>query len=248
MSPEPVRSYLLGTSEENSAASIEERYFTDRAFFLYVQAVETALIKDYLADRLAPLTRSHFEERYLTVPALRQRLEEVREANARPASSDVPLRTTRLVLAAALLLVCVGGAFFWAYYNRTQLALLPPSRPVRPVVATLLLSPGILKGDSSSVAGFRAQSGEGDVRLLLELPGQSTPLFCFARLSVALPDGTWKNLWSTPRPIESTTFGNGQQLSLILNSSLLGRGDYQVEVTGTDKRIQETYFFRVTSM
>lgn len=246
MSIEPVRSYLLGKSDEKSAALIEERYFTDRAFFLYVKAVETALIEDYLADRLAPLTRSHFEERFLTLPALRQRLEEVREGNARPTPSEVPLRTTRLALAAALLLVCVGGALFWASHSRTQLQSVPPSRPVRPVLATLFLSPGTVKGDASGVTGLHTQSGEGDVRLVLELPGQLTPLYCSARLSVVLPDGSWKNVWSTPRPIGSTTVGNGQQISLILDSSLLGRGDYRMEVTGTDKRIQETYFFRVT--
>jgi hypothetical protein len=248
MSLELVRSYLLGTSEENSAALIEERYFTDRAFFLFVQAVETALIEDYISDRLAPLTRSHFEQRYLKVPALQKRLEEVRGMQVRPPAAKRAVPTTRLLLAAAVLLLCVGGALFWAYRDQTGLEPLPGSKPVRPILATLYLSPGIVKSEVSDQARLRAQTGKGDIRLVLELPGQPAPTFCAARLSVASPDGTWKNVWSTPRPVASTTLGNGQQLSLILDSSLLGRGDYEVEITGTDKQIQETYFFRVASM
>ena len=73
-----MRSYLLGTSTKRAASSIEERYFTDRGFFLFVQAVETALIEDYLAGRLAPSTKKRFESRYLAVPDLRRRLDEIR--------------------------------------------------------------------------------------------------------------------------------------------------------------------------
>ena len=92
MSPEAVRSYLLGTLEEGEAASVEEKYFTDRNFFLFVQGVETALIEDYLSGRLAPSVKGHFEARYLSIPDLRQRVEEVR--GTRVPSSTILWRPT----------------------------------------------------------------------------------------------------------------------------------------------------------
>ena len=248
MSSEPVKSYLLGTLEENLASSIEERYFTDRAFFLFVQAVETALIEDYLAGRLAPSTRSRFEQRYLTVPDLRRRLEEVRGRQALPTAPEGSGWNIRILLTAAMLLVCFGGAALWVYHDRMRFPALPRSTFVRPVLATISLSPGVVKGEATGMALIRATSEKGDVRLVLELPAQSSPIFCSAQLSVALSDGTWKRVWSTPQPVWSTTFRAGQQLSLNLDSSLLDRGDYQVEVTGADKLIQEAYFFRVSSM
>ena len=54
--------------------------------------------------------------------------------------------------------------------------------------------------------------------------------------------------WSTPQPVWSTSSQGGQQLALFLDASLLGRGDYLVEVSGTDKQVLETYSFRVSSM
>jgi hypothetical protein len=62
---------------------------------------------------------------------------------------------------------------------------------------------------------------------------------------VALSDGTWKRVWATPQPVWSKALRAGQQLSLNLDSSLLDRGDYRIEVTGADELVQEAYFFRV---
>jgi hypothetical protein len=120
MSSEPVRSYLLGTLEESCAAEIEQRYFTDRAFFHFVQAVETGLIEDYLAGRLLPSVKSRFEERYLTVPDLRRRVEEVRGTRVRARTAVAPVRPIRLVLIAAILLICVGGAALWLARSRMR--------------------------------------------------------------------------------------------------------------------------------
>jgi hypothetical protein len=246
MSSEPVRSYLLGTLEENSAATIEERYFTDRAFFLLVQSVERALIDEYLSGLLEPSTRARFEQRYLSVPELRQRLEEVRRRKALLTAADGPARNTRTLLAAAALLLCIAGAALWVYLDHMRLQSLPGSTPSQPVLATVSLSPGLAKGEGPSVGRFRASSEKGDVRLVLELPGPSTPLLCSATLAVASPEGGWKNVWLTPKPVWSTAFLAGQQITLILDSSLLQPGDYQVKVTGVDKQVQEAYFFHVT--
>jgi hypothetical protein len=245
---EPVRSYLLGILDESSAASIEERYFTDRGFFLFVQAVETALIEDYLAGRLAPSTRERFESRYLSVPDLHRRLNEVRERQV-PARIVVgQIRYARLRLVAAAVLVCLGGSAFWLYRDRMRFDSLPMSTGTRPVLATISLSPGLLKDHAARSTQLSVLSARGDVRLVLDLPGQATQIFCSAQVSVASPDGTWKRVWSTPQPVWSMPSQGGQQLALILDASLLGRGDYLVEVAGTDKQVQETYSFRVSPM
>lgn len=248
ISSEPVRSYLLGILDQDSAASIEDRYFTDRGFFLFVRAAETALIEDYLAGRLAPSIRVRFESRYLSVPDLRRRLNEVRERQV-PAPIIVgQLRYARFRLVVATLLVCLGSAAFWLYRDRMRFNSLPTSTGARPVLATISLSPGLLKDQAARSTQLRALSARGDVRLKLDLPGQTTQMFCSAQVSVASPDGTWKRVWSTPQPVWSMPSQGGQELDLVFDASMLGRGDYLVEVDGTDKQVQETYVFRVSPM
>jgi hypothetical protein len=239
-----VRSYLLGTLEEGSAASIEERYFIDRSFFLFVQAVETALIKDYLAGLLAPSVQKRFEARYLQVPDLRRRLEEVRgQVPARIATRH--FRYARLRFVMATLLVCSCGAAFWLYRDRLRFDSLPKSAGARPVLATISLSPGLLKGPDRP-AELGELSASGQVALVLDLPGQANQIFLSAQVSVASADARWKRVWSTPQPVLSTPSNGGQQLGLALDASLLRRGDYQVEVARMDGQVQEVYFFRVS--
>jgi len=248
MSSELVRSYLLGTLEETSAASIEERYFTDRGFFLSVQAVETALIEDYLAGRLAPPIKSLFEARYLAVPELRRRLEEVRAAHVRAVAAFGPKRHLRLLLTAAILLVCIGAAAVWLIHERTRFETLPLTAENRPVQATLVLTPGLLKGESAGTAKLPHISGRGSVRLVLEIPGQRTAILCSVHLSSASSDGAWKGVWSASQPVWSTASKGGQKVDLILDSSLLIRGDYLVEILGTDQQVRDSYVFHVSEL
>jgi hypothetical protein len=243
-----VKSYLLGELDEKAAAIIEERYFTDRAFFLLVQSVETALIEDYLAGRLSPFSKVHFESRYLTVPDLRLRLDEVRRKRATVRGAGRQLRYARLRLAAAALLLCLGVSALWLYRDRMQYPSLPSPTVVRPILATISLSPGLLKDSGSRLTHLRPSLETGDVRLVLDLPGQSAGVVCSARVSAASADGAWKIVWSTPQPVWSTPSRGGQQLALILDASLFGRGDYLVEVAGVNTAIQETYYFRVSPM
>src|ERR1700690_175760 len=161
MSSEAVRSYLLGTLEEGEAASVEEKYFTDRNFFLFVQGVETALIEDYLSGRLAPSVKSHFEARYLSIPDLRHRGEEVRGRWVPAGVQCRQMNRPRAPLVGGVGVVCVGGAVFWLYRDLVGFKVLPPSRVPRPILATLALSPGVLKGEGASVPGLGPLSGRG---------------------------------------------------------------------------------------
>lgn len=243
MSAEPVRAYLLGTLEENSAASVEERYFTDREFFLFVQSVETALIDDYLSGRLPPSVKAQFEARYLSVPDLRRRLEEVRKR--RTSVNRRRMFGPRSLRIAAMVLMCVGGAIFWFYRDYLRFERLQAPPLARPVVATLALIPGVSKGDGAGIPTFGLRS-EGFVQLELELPGQREQMICSVQVSIILPDGVSQRVWFSPQLIWSYPIRGGQRTTLMLDASLLHRGDYLVELVGADTRVRETYVFRLS--
>jgi len=234
----------LGTLGEDDASRVEERYFIDRGFFLLVQAIETALIEDYLAGRLALSAKNLFEARYLVVPNLRDRVEELRESHALAATKVRRIRN-RLYVAAAVVLTCIGVGTLWLHRNPASSNSSPLSTGTRPVIASLSLSPGLIKGPSGA-AKLGPLTRKGDVQLVLELPGQRTQLLLTAQVSVATSDGRWKRVWSTPQPVQSTPGDTGQQVVLTLDSSLLPRGDYLVELTGANERVHETYSFRVS--
>lgn len=114
---EPVRAYLLGQLGDQEAVALEEKYFMDRSFFLRVQSVEQWLIEDYLENRLSQSERQQFESRYLKIPALRKRLEEVR---SQAPSLPAPKPENRWILRAAFAtcLICVVGASAWIYVHQ----------------------------------------------------------------------------------------------------------------------------------
>lgn len=248
MSVEPMRSYLLGTLEDSRAAEIEQRYFTDRGFFQFLRAVETGLIEDYLAGRLEPSAKSRFEERYLAVPDLRNRLEEVRGTPVPVRTATVPARPGRVFLMAAILLICVGGGALWLSRSRVRVESLPVPVSAPPVLATLYLSPGLLKGAGAETALLDTVPGKGSVRLMLDFPGRTSPLLCSVQVSLASASGVWSKVWSTPQPVVSTPSAGGQQVAAIVDASVLSRGDYLVQVLGPDGQVLESYSFRVPRM
>ncbi|MBZ5531266.1 MAG: hypothetical protein LAO20_07535 [Acidobacteriia bacterium] len=115
-----MRSYLLGFLPEDEAAALEQQYFADRAVFLRLQAEETALIADYLDGRLRPWEKTRFEARYLKVPVLQRKVEEVRRQRAvdRPAARPSIWAWRPLFASAALVLVLGLGLGLWVYRNR----------------------------------------------------------------------------------------------------------------------------------
>jgi hypothetical protein len=91
-------------------------------------------------------------------------------------------------------------------------------------------------------------SGRGVVRLLLDLPGERREILCTAEVSLALSEGGSKEVWLTPQPVWSAPVGGDQQVALTLDSSLLGRGDYLIEVEGLDRQVHESYYFRISRL
>jgi hypothetical protein len=243
-----MRSYLLGTLEPECAGLIEERYFTDRNFFLFMQAAETALIQDYLAGQLAPLPRRLFEERYLKVPDLRRRVEEVRLGSAAKVESDASNFNAQMLLAAAIVVFCICGLTLWMFRGRLALEPLPTTGVARPILATVALTPGITKAGSTETAQLVRTSAPGSFRFLLDIPGDPIPNFVFVRLSIFSPDGSARQIWSSGKPYWPERSPQGKQIMVLLESSLLTPGDFLIEVTGPDEQVRDSYLFRVARM
>lgn len=67
--------YLFGELSEPEQEQLEEKYFNDDALLIELLAVEDQLIEDFLCQRLPANVRQRFEQRYLTIPGKRQKVE-----------------------------------------------------------------------------------------------------------------------------------------------------------------------------
>jgi curli biogenesis system outer membrane secretion channel CsgG/anti-sigma factor RsiW len=108
-SAESMRAYLLGQLPEHEAAALEEQYFVNRDCFLRVQSEETALIADYLDSRLPKNERHVFESRYLHVPELQRRVEEIRQQRSILSPAVPSTSWVRWSLAATVAIVLALG-------------------------------------------------------------------------------------------------------------------------------------------
>jgi hypothetical protein len=241
---EAVRAYLLGALEERAAAALEERYFTDRAFFLFIREVETSLIEDYLRGRLSPATKARFESRYLTVPELRKRLDEVRTRQVDTAPPQAHMRRYSVMAAAAMIVLCVSGALL--YREKMRFDRLPSRSAERPIMAVALLRPGVLKGETAQYNRLTLPPARGDIKLILKVAWQGSPIACFGRILLRTSDGKWQPIWSSAGPIWSEASRGGQQVTFLVDAALFREGDYRVELSGPDGQIRDTYSLRVS--
>ena len=63
-----VKSYLLGTLPDDQASAIEERYFTDPAFFNEIRSMEIDLICEFLDEELTEEEQEQFKTPIFTDP------------------------------------------------------------------------------------------------------------------------------------------------------------------------------------
>lgn len=270
-SPEAMRAYLLGLLSDDQAAALEQEYFVNRSFFLKVQSAETALINDYLENRLTDLQRQRFEKLYLEVPDLRRKVEEAR----RLAAHSQPVRrlvwmNLRLSLAVALVLVLALG--IWIYHSRitkhAELAgqMHSPTKPSSAVaspegVFAVYLAPGITKGTNSRPVQFEQPGAGSTLDLILELPGQTSSVERTVEISIVKPDDSLGLVWSSPGPIKSSSAEPQQSLPTLAGSvqhnqatqtlvlslpgSLFQPGDYLVNAAENHGGNHEIYAYRV---
>ena len=117
-----ITRYLLGELSEENQSQVEERFFADSIFSWKIEAARNELIDEYLRGGLAEHQRQEFEGQFLTSPSLRARVESARmltEAVSRLSPTEAftsprrsrPNLLAKLLLAAAILTVAVGGAW-----------------------------------------------------------------------------------------------------------------------------------------
>jgi hypothetical protein len=63
-----LRSYLLGTADEETTFKVDEEFFTDNAFAERIEMIERDLIDDYVNGELGEGERVKFESYYLASP------------------------------------------------------------------------------------------------------------------------------------------------------------------------------------
>jgi len=239
-----VKAYLLGLLGEIEAAQIETRYFADSAYFQWVRDVETELIGDYLAGRLRPRDRGRFESRYLTVPEMRKRLEEVRSVTPMAPRKAFRFRWYAAVaVAGAALVICALSAWLYWQGRGTGVARIPKHEPPRPpLILAIRLSPGVSKGASGGVEF--AQPASGRVRFSLELPARKSPVDCRVDVARVTPGGDRETAWAKSG-IVSKTAGTGQDVEVEVEATALRPGDYVATASEVQGAALETYLFRV---
>jgi hypothetical protein len=241
-----MKAYLLGQLSEDHAAVLEEKYFTNREFFLRVQSAETALISDYLDGSLSPAEKQHFESRYLQLPLLQRKVEQVRRQRADRSSAARASIWPHLRLAFGIATVLVLALGIWLY--RVRPATPPGASPMQPQVQPVIvvhLTPGLVKGPGGQQAQFEPPAHGTTINLVLELPAESSPVQCQVKISRINADGRRITVWNSPGPILSSRENNSQVLTLQIGGSLLHPGDYIAEVWTEGGEIQETYSYRV---
>lgn len=128
--------YLLGELTEAQQIEIEDRAFSDQEFLAGITAVENDLIDDYVRDEMSDGDRRRFESRFLASESRRKKVQFARALTRVMSETRVTERETptvlartvswrdalaafihglhpagRLALAAAILLILIGGAW-----------------------------------------------------------------------------------------------------------------------------------------
>jgi hypothetical protein len=249
-----MRAYLLGQLPDGEAAALEEKYFVNRSFFLKLQSAEAALIDDYLANNLPAAERESFESRYLEIPDLRRKVDEARRERAALARNVRPSVWAGWRLAFAAGLVLALGLGTWLYYaahsERSGLAarIQPPAKS-SVSVASIYLSPGLTKGAGSLQVEFQQPAPDSTLSLILELPGQTSPVERTVEISMVQPDENLRVVWSSPQPVLSS-FNQAratQALVLSLPGSLFQPGDYVIKASANKGEVHETYSCHVAA-
>ncbi len=237
-----VKSYLLGTLPDDQASAVEERYFTNPAFFSEIRSMEIDLICNFLDEELTEQEQAQFKRRYLQVPKLKKLVDEVRERR-----EAVPQpRSMRWTIAVAAAAVCISVIGFVVLRKGLAPPVQKASIKTHSRGISLFLEPGVTMGSGSEPKKLALPSRVLPVSLVAELPGQTVSADYVARVFSIARDGSRQNVF-TSGPTRSLPRTGGQQLTVTLSSTDLPPGDYIMELQSAGGKVSETYVFRVTA-
>lgn len=236
-----VKSYLLGTLPDDQASAVEERYFTDPAFFNEIRNMEIDLICEFLDDELTDEEQEQFKRRYLQVPRLKKLVDEVRKQRG-----AVPPPRSMTWIASAAAAACILVIGFVVLQKKLEPPVQKASVETSRQDVTLFLEPGVTMGAGSETKKLVLPTQIQPVSLIAELPGQIVSADYIARLFSIGRDGGRNNVFTSGQ-IRSVPRIGGQQVTVKLSSIDLPPGDYIMELQSAGGKVSETYVFRVTA-
>jgi hypothetical protein len=237
-----VKSYLLGTLPDDQASAVEERYFTDPAFFNEIRRMEIDLICEFLDDELTDEEQEQFKRRYLQIPRLKKLVEEVRKQRG----AIPPPRSMTWIASAVAAVVCILVIGFVVLQKKMEPPVQKTSVETSRQDVTLFLEPGVTMGAGSETKKLVLPTQVQPVSLIAELPGQIVSANYIARLFSIGRDGGRNNVFTSGQ-IQSMPRIGGQQVTVKLSSIDLPPGDYIMELQSAGGKVSETYVFRVTA-
>jgi hypothetical protein len=242
--------YLLGSLDEGEAEKIEQLYFCDSAFEEHVDTLEWLLIGDFLEGVLNDQESELFAMKYFRVPALRETVRfaiQLRAAAVQPHRplDQRPEKSWRhamvrmappafalvglLSLVISVLIVQVGRRSEGAGAERSgkttsdrQIHRVEQSADLQ--IASLILTPGLAKGNDSGPKRLQVTPEATEIRLELDLPGIREGFTALVDLELVLENGH-KQVWTSNKlPTLSTV--RGQTVLVILRPDQFVNGDY----------------------
>lgn len=256
--------YLLGSLPEEESQPLDELSIADEDFAARLQAVETDLIDAYVAGVLSPDERIQFEAVYRVAAEGRARIGFARALAARTRTSRQSHRGYQPLVAAALVLLAVGG--YWLIRpNRSEPAPAPsaaqvqsaPSSgaatgsPAPPFAATpppsMTVVSFVLAAPTRSAPGapdLAVAEGRVIVELRLEIEGDDFPDY-----DATLKDAAGvRTLWRSGR-VKAEGAGPNRLVAIRVPANLLTPRRHVLELRGLPSagspQILGSYPFRV---
>lgn len=265
--PEPggekIRDYLLGNLSDDYRSEVEGQLLNDDLFFEELLVSENELVDDYFAGRLTEAEKQQFETHFLIAPERKAKFRFGRVFNKYLELHDTTAHTSeksaaqslsflsrltaaignpgaglywpspRLVVISLVMIVFVGFGTYWWWSHRVS------NLESGQQVASVSLTPGTLRSDGATQK-VEITPDVGTLQIELRLASVE---FTTYRAEL-LNEGATVSVVDGLRP----TTRNGQH-SVVLTTKPLGRGDYQVKLSGVSNSAQlqplNTYSFRV---
>ena len=221
-SDERMIAYLLGELTDAEAIFIEEEYLADDEALGQLMAIEAELYDAYARNALSPERSRRFENKLLTTPEQRRRLEFSRALLQQPRPSQLRTGKTLAWVAAIFAVLIVAAVLTWKYRPvpqnsavTTQQAAVAPSR----VVVPFAISGGTTRNVSEESV-LVVPANTDDVLLTTELESQSHPPF---QAKLSTPEGVeiWKS--DPDRPIE---LQDAMHVKMEIPASRLSNGHF----------------------
>ncbi len=257
---ERIRRYLLGQLNDDERQFIEERIFTDPAFFQDVRMTEEELLEDYVFKILPPDDAESFAQRLLLTPEQTQRWEiftglkrysDTARKQATPAPSPIPRYLQSgwaLPIAATVVVAVVVGVWIMRANSleRTVAALNAPGQSAGTESDFPIVLPALrLRSEPQASTpeprlAVRKDVGVVQIRLPIEVASYSN----YQTTLIREPDSTLFTL-NDRIPVDVE---NRKVLIVRVPADALVPGDYRLVVKGItdDKRIDDLGIFLFT--